>query len=79
MTDLKWKDLALTESSQILVFEGGNLLVFSTTFLTYAVKGSEVIHMYRIGSTMKRSVYTRNGAFHLMQTKTYSQIQGIML
>lgn len=62
MTDLKWKDLALTESSQ--VFEGGNLLVFSTTFLTYAVKGSEVIHMYRMGSTMRRSVYTRNAAFH---------------
>lgn len=53
--------------------------MFSTTFLTYAVKGSKAIHIYRLGSAMKRSVYTRDEAFYLMQTKPYSQNQGIIL
>lgn len=43
--------------------------MFSTTFLTYAVKGSEVYFIYRVGSRMKRFVYTWDEAFYLMQTK----------
>lgn len=53
--------------------------MFSTAFLTYVVKGNEVIRICRLGSPMKRSVYTRDEAFYLMQTKPYSQNQGITL
>lgn len=38
--------------------------MFTTAFLMYAVEGSEVIHIYRLVSMMKRSVYTRDEAFN---------------